>query len=53
MSISQKTAIQLLEAAQEALALFDNYPELYEQIGTFQVLTSAVAAAITNRRNSK
>jgi hypothetical protein len=33
---------QLFEACLEALALFDNYPQCYESIGTYQVLNIAV-----------
>jgi hypothetical protein len=46
MSISQKTAQQLLDALIEASALFDNYPELYKQIGTYQVVTEAIGKGI-------
>ena len=42
--ISQKTAIQLFEALVEASSLFDNYPELFEMIGTYQVVTEAIIA---------
>ena len=37
---------QLLEACYEATALFDNYPQCYESIGTHQVLHKAIAAAL-------
>ena len=33
---------QALEALTEALNLFDNYPELYECIGTYQVIEAAI-----------
>jgi hypothetical protein len=39
-------APDLLEACIEALSLFDNYPECYEAIGTFQVLQQAVSKAM-------
>lgn len=38
-------AEDLLAACIEATSLFDNYPELYEQIGTWQVLISAINKA--------
>ena len=38
-------APDLLEACIEALSLFDNYPETWEAIGTYQVLLKAVAKA--------
>lgn len=48
--ISQETAHQMLEALIEASALFDNYPELIEDMtGTYQV----VHAAIDRAQNSK
>ena len=37
---------QLLEACVEATALFDNYPQCYESIGTHQVLHNAIANAL-------
>jgi hypothetical protein len=36
---------QLIEACIEALNLFDNYPQCYEAIGTFEVLNAAIANA--------
>ena len=33
---------QALEALTEALNLFDNYPELYECMGTYQVMVAAI-----------
>lgn len=38
-------APELLEACIEALSLFDNYPECWECIGTWQVLINAVKKA--------
>jgi len=38
-------APELLEACIEALSLFDNYPECWERIGTWQVLINAVRKA--------
>lgn len=38
-------APDLLEACIEALSLFDNYPECYEAIGTFEVLQNAISKA--------
>ena len=35
---------QALEALIEALNLFDNYPELYEMMGTYQVMLDAIKA---------
>ena len=35
---------QALEALTEALNLFDNYPELYECMGTYQVMVAAINA---------
>ena len=40
---------ELLDACIEALALFDNYPETYEAIGTYQLLTSVVNKALTQQ----
>lgn len=37
-----KTNQQALEALLEALNLFDNYPQLYEMMGTYQVMLSAI-----------
>lgn len=37
---------QLLDACLEALALFDDYPECYTSIGTYQVLNIAVNNAL-------
>lgn len=39
-----KTNKQALEALIEALNLFDNYPELYEMAGTYEVIVSAIKA---------
>jgi hypothetical protein len=33
---------QALEALIEASNLFDNYPQLYEMIGTYQVIQDAI-----------
>jgi len=38
-------APDLLEACIEALSLFDNYPQCYEAIGTYQVLNNAIKKA--------
>jgi hypothetical protein len=38
---------QLFEACLEALSLFDDYPEAYKSIGTFQVLNQAVNRGLT------
>jgi len=38
-------APDLLEACIEATALFDNYPECWEAIGTWQVLLTAIKKA--------
>jgi hypothetical protein len=37
-----KTNQQALEALIEASNLFDNYPELFECIGTYQVIHDAI-----------
>jgi len=37
---------ELFEACLEATALFDNYPECYEAIGTYQLLHNAIRNAI-------
>ena len=37
---------QLLEACIEALSLFDDYPQCYEAIGTYEVLNAAIANAL-------
>lgn len=37
-----KTNQQALEALIEASNLFDNYPQLYECIGTYQVIQDAI-----------
>ena len=42
----------LLDACIEALALFDNYPETHEAIGTYQVLNAAVARALALNNQS-
>jgi hypothetical protein len=39
-----KTNQQALEALLEALTLFDNYPQLYEMMGTYQVMLAAIEA---------
>ena len=41
----QAAAQDLYEACLEATALFDNYPECHECIGTFQVLWAAINKA--------
>ena len=33
---------QALEALTELSSLFDNYPQLYEMIGTYQVMNAAI-----------
>ena len=38
-------APDLLEACREALSLFDNYPETWECVGTYQVLMNAIRKA--------
>ena len=38
------TKQQALEALIEALNLFDNYPELYEMMGTHEVMVAAIRA---------
>ena len=38
-------APELLEACIEALSLFDNYPACWEAIGTYEVLSNAIAKA--------
>lgn len=42
----QLAAPELLAACIEALALFDNHPECYEDLGTLEVLQAAIAKAI-------
>lgn len=37
---------QLLDACLEALALFNDYPECYQSIGTYQVLNIAINNAL-------
>ena len=44
-----QTQAQLLDACIEALSLFDNYPQCYEAIGTYQVLHSAVTNALKEK----
>jgi len=44
--LAQEINQQLLEACIEASSLFDNYPECYEAIGTYQVLHAAINAAL-------
>ena len=39
-----KTNQQALEALIEASNLFDNYPQLFECIGTYQVIHNAIKA---------
>jgi len=46
MIAPQDTQTQLLEACIEALSLFDNYPQCYEAIGTYEVLNAAIANAL-------
>ena len=43
--ISQESAKQMLEALIEATSIFDNYPETFELIGTYEVINNAIAAA--------
>ena len=43
---SEQINQELLEACLEATTLFDNYPECYEAIGTYQVLHNAISNAI-------
>jgi len=38
-------APDLLAACIEALSLFDNHPECYEELGTLEVLQNAIAKA--------
>jgi len=45
MSLEQVNQ-ELLEACLEATALFDNYPQCYEAIGTYQVLHNAIGNAL-------
>jgi hypothetical protein len=40
---------QLLDACIEALSLFDNYPQCYESIGTYQVLQAAISNALKEK----
>lgn len=42
----QDTQTQLLEACIEALSLFNDYPQCYESIGTYEVLNAAIANAL-------
>ena len=37
---------ELFDACLEALSLFDNYPEIHECIGTYQVLNTALNNAL-------
>ena len=37
---------QVLEACIEALTLFDNHPECYEELGTLEVLQAAIAKGL-------
>jgi hypothetical protein len=41
-------APDLLAACIEATAIFDNYPQTQELVGTYQVLMSAIAKATAN-----
>lgn len=43
------TQTQLLDACIEALSLFDNYPQCYESIGTYQVLQAAISNALKEK----
>lgn len=52
MAISQETALKLFNAANEALSLFDNYPQLFEMVGTLEVLTDAVENAYRDMQES-
>jgi hypothetical protein len=45
MMFTEKTSMDLVEACIEALSLFDNHPELYEMVGTYQVLNNALRQA--------
>ena len=45
----QDTQTQLLEACIEALSLFDDYPQCYESIGTYQVLNLAISNALREK----
>jgi hypothetical protein len=38
---------QLLEACIEALSLFDNHPECYQEMGTLEVLKAAITKGST------
>lgn len=40
---------ELLDACIEALALFDDYPQCYTSIGTYQVLNIAINNAINEQ----
>ena len=42
----EKINQELFEACLEATALFDNYPECYQSIGTYQVLHNAIRNTI-------
>jgi hypothetical protein len=46
---STVTQAQLLDACIEALSLFDNYPQCYEAIGTYQVLQTAITNALKEK----
>jgi hypothetical protein len=43
------TQTQLLDACIEALSLFDNYPQCYEAIGTYEVLQTAIINALKEK----
>ena len=45
----QDIKTQLREACIEALSLFDNYPQCYESIGTYQVLQTAITNALKEK----
>jgi hypothetical protein len=42
----QDIKTQLLEACIEATSLFDNYPQCWEAIGTYEVLHNAITNAL-------
>lgn len=42
---------QALEALLEASNLFDNYPQIYECIGTWQVIEDAIKRLIKEENN--
>lgn len=40
---------QLLDACIEALSLYDDYPDCYNSIGTYEVLRDAIKRAMEER----